>query len=209
MLNGEGKKLSPADIIFHPSLSLKMKAPPVLKPIIMKRGGRNVMANILRVLTPGENMYACSLSLGGGIGLFHGHFIRAITSGQLPVIGLKSVNKGKTQGKSSTARLVMRTVSCWSKNKMSYSMASETIKKRLSQTSLPITFDDVKSDKFLNKITEGFDDGEVYETKEVRECIIRVPRKPADINELKKCFLNCQKINQCFFLICVFISFQF
>ena len=209
MLNGEGKKLSPADIIFHPSLSLKKNAPPVLKPIIMKRGGRDVMANILRVLTPGENMYACSLSLGGGIGLFHGHFIRAITSGQLPVIGLKSVNKGKTQGKSSTARLVMRTVSCWSKNKMSYSMASETIKKRLSQTSLPITFDDVKSDKFLNKITEGFDDGEVYETKEVRECIIRVPRKPADINELKKCFLNCQKINQCFFLICVFISFQF
>ena len=37
----------------------------------------------------------------------------------------------------------------------------------LSQTSLPINFDDVKSDKFLSKITEGFDDGEVYETKEV------------------------------------------
>ena len=180
MLNGEGKKLSPPDIIFHPSLSLKMNAPPVLKPIIMKRGGRDVMANILRVLTPGENMYACSLSLGGGIGLFHGHFIRAITSGQLPVIGLKSVNKGKAQGKSSTARLVMKTVSCWSKNKMSYSMAPETIKKRLSQTSLPITFDDVKSDKFLNKITEGFDDGEVYETKEVSVCIIGVLQKPTD-----------------------------
>ena len=49
---------------------------------------------------------------------------------------------------------------------LSYSLAPETIKKRLSQTSLPINFDDVKSDKFLSKITEGFDDGEVYETKE-------------------------------------------
>ena len=62
----------------------------------------------------------------------------------------------------------MKTVSCWHKNKLSYSLAPETIKKRLSQTSLPINFDDVKSDnKFLSKITEGFDDGEVYETKEV------------------------------------------
>ena len=62
----------------------------------------------------------------------------------------------------------MKTASCWKKNKLSYSysMAPETIKKRLSQTSLPINFDDVKSDKFLSKITEGFDDGEVYETKE-------------------------------------------
>ena len=61
----------------------------------------------------------------------------------------------------------MKTVSCWKRNKLSYSLAPETIKKRLSQTSLPIIFDDVKSDKLLSKITEGFDDGEVYETKEV------------------------------------------
>ena len=82
-------------------------------------------------------------------------------------IGLKSINKGKSQGKSSATRLVMKTVSCWKRNKLSYSLAPETIKKRLSQTSLPIIFDDVKSDKLLSKITEGFDDGEVYETKEV------------------------------------------
>ena len=61
----------------------------------------------------------------------------------------------------------MKTVSCWKRNKLSYSLAPETIKKRLSQTSLPIIFDDVKSDKLLSKITEGFDDGEVYKTKEV------------------------------------------
>ena len=161
------KKLNPADVIFFPSLSLKLNAGPVLKPITLKRGGRDVMANILRVLTPGDNKYPCSLSIGGGIGLFHGFFIRSITSGQLPVIGLKSVNKGKSQGKSSASRLVMKSVSYWQKNKLSYSLAPETIKKRLSQTSLPINFDDVKSDKFLSKITKGFDDGEVYETKEV------------------------------------------
>lgn len=77
------------------------------------------------------------------------------------------MNKGKSQGKSSAARLVMKTVSCWKTNKLSYSLAPETIKKRLAQTSLPVNFDDIKSDKFLSKITEGFDEGEVYETKEV------------------------------------------
>ena len=67
MLNSEGKKLSPTDVIFHPSLSLKMNAPPILKSIGLRRGGRDVMANILGVLTPGDNMYACSLSVGSGI----------------------------------------------------------------------------------------------------------------------------------------------
>ena len=32
---------------------------------------------------------------------------------------------------------------------------------------MPLYFDDVTDDKFLSKITEGFDDGEVYETTEV------------------------------------------
>ena len=50
------------------------------------------MASILRVLTPGENMYPCSLSIGGGIGLFHGHLIRSITCGQLPVVSFMSLN---------------------------------------------------------------------------------------------------------------------
>ena len=31
---------------------------------------------------------------------------------------------------------------------------------------MPVMFDDVKDDRFLEKITEGFDDGEVYETSE-------------------------------------------
>ena len=66
----------------------------------------------------------------------------------------------------------MKCTSDWSKNKLSYNLAMETIKKRASFTSLPLYFDDVKSDKFLVKITEGFDDGEVYETKEVCNKII-------------------------------------
>ena len=32
---------------------------------------------------------------------------------------------------------------------------------------MPLYFDDVKDDGFLKQITEGFDDGEVYETAEV------------------------------------------
>ena len=43
----------------------------------------------------------------------------------------------------------------------------ETIKKRLSFTSMVAYFDDVNDAKFLGRITEGFDDGEVYETSEV------------------------------------------
>lgn len=60
----------------------------------------------------------------------------------------------------------MKCVSSWSRNKISYRLKMETIKKRLSFTTLPVFFDDVKDEKFLDKITEGFDDGEVYETSE-------------------------------------------
>ena len=37
----------------------------------------------------------------------------------------------------------------------------------MSYTTMPLYFDDVKDDGFLKQITEGFDDGEVYETTEV------------------------------------------
>jgi hypothetical protein len=46
-------------------------------------------------------------------------------------------------------------------------MKKETMKKRMSFTTVPLYFDDVKDDKFLAQVTEGFDDGEVYETSEV------------------------------------------
>ena len=49
---------------------------------------------------------------------------------------------------------------------MSSRLKMETIKKRLSFTTMPVFFDDVKYERFLDKITEGFDDGEVYETSE-------------------------------------------
>ena len=66
----------------------------------------------------------------------------------------------------------MHTVSDWGKNKLSYSLAKETIKKKASFTSLPQYFDDVKSDKFLSTITEGYDEGENYETSEVLACYL-------------------------------------
>ena len=61
----------------------------------------------------------------------------------------------------------MASCSDWKKNKLSYSLAPQAIKKRISFTTSLVYFDDVKSDKFLHTVTEGFDDGEVYETKEV------------------------------------------
>ena len=85
---------------------------------------------------------------------------------------MKSMNREKSQGKSRTGRLIMKVVGDWTKNKLSYTLAVETIKKKASYTTLPLYFDDVNSDKFLAKITEGFDDGEVYETKEVSLRII-------------------------------------
>ena len=60
----------------------------------------------------------------------------------------------------------MQCVSDWSKSKISPRLNIETIKKRMSFTTLPLYFDDVKVDTFLSKVTEGFD-GDVYETKEV------------------------------------------
>ena len=80
---------------------------------------------------------------------------------------MKSLQRGKSQGKSGVGRLIMKCVSDWSRNKISHRLKIETIKKRVSFTTLPSYFDDVNDDKFLAKITEGFDDGEVYETAEV------------------------------------------
>ena len=58
-------------------------------------------------------------------------------------------------------------VSDWNRNKISHRLKIETIKKRASFTTMPLYFDDVTDDKFLSKITEGFDNGEVNETTEV------------------------------------------
>ena len=91
-----------------------------------------------------------------------------MTCGQLFVLCFKSLRRGKSQGKSSVGHLAMKLVSDWRTNKLSYSLAMETIKKRASFTSLPLYLDDVKSDKVVEKLTEGYDDGEVYETREVR-----------------------------------------
>ena len=81
---------------------------------------------------------------------------------------LKSLQRGKSQGKSGVGRLICKCVSSWERNKISYRCKIETINKRISFTTMPIYFDDVKDGGFLAKVTEGFDDGQVYETSEVR-----------------------------------------
>ena len=52
-------------------------------------------------------------------------------------------------------------------NKVSHRLKIETIKMRVSFATMPIYFDNVTDDKFLARISEGFADGEVYETIEV------------------------------------------
>ena len=85
----------------------------------------------------------------------------------LSQVCLKSLLNGKSQGKNGTGRLIAKCVSCWEKNKISHRTKIETIKKRMSFTTLPLYTDDVKDRKFLCKVTEGYDDGETYETNEV------------------------------------------
>ena len=80
--------------------------------------------------------------------------------------------RGKSQGKSGVGCLIAKCTSDWSRNKISHRLKIETIKKRASFTTMPLYFDNVTDDKFLAKITEGFDDGEVYETAEVREIFL-------------------------------------
>ena len=99
--------------------------------------------------------------------------MRQLTCGQLFLLCLKSLLRGKSQGKSSVGHLCMKLVSDWLTNKISYSLAMETIKKRASFTSFPLYLDDVKSDKVVAKLTEGYDDGEVYETREVKIILFR------------------------------------
>ena len=43
------------------------------------------MAKVIRVAPPG-NFYNSQLGLAAGFGLFHGHRLRKITGGQLPIV---------------------------------------------------------------------------------------------------------------------------
>ena len=85
LFDHEGKKLSPVDCVFFPSLSTKKDALPRLKGIHVVPGGRDVLAQVIRVATP-NNFYPCMLSLAASFGLFHGQFLRKSTSGQLPAV---------------------------------------------------------------------------------------------------------------------------
>ena len=131
----------------------------------MKPGSRDLYANLIKISTP-NNFYPCNLALAAGIGQFHGIRLRYLTGGQCPIIVYKSMNKGKSQGKSGVARMVCYLVSDWKTNKLSPKLSIETIKKKCSFTTCSLYFDDVKNDNFISRNTEGFDDGEVYETGE-------------------------------------------
>ena len=48
-------------------------------------GGREVFEKVIRVAPP-SNFYPSQLALAGGFALFHGHRLRKITGGQLPVV---------------------------------------------------------------------------------------------------------------------------
>ena len=65
----------------------------------------------------------------------------------------------------------MKCSSNWARNKISHKIKIETKKKRLALNTMPFYFDDVNDDRFLAKVTSGFDDGEVYETAEVRYAV--------------------------------------
>ena len=51
----------------------------------VSRGGRMVMADIIRVATP-FNINPCLLAISAAIGLFHGMHMRKVTSGQAPLV---------------------------------------------------------------------------------------------------------------------------
>ena len=86
ILNHQGKKIDPVDVVVHATLSLKVSAPPLLKPISMPPGARDIYADIIRVSTPGDNFYPCNLGLASGIVLALGKITRGVTEGQLPVV---------------------------------------------------------------------------------------------------------------------------
>ena len=86
ILNSQGKKIDPVDVVVHATLSLKVSAPPLLKPITMTPGARIIYVEIIRVSTPGDNFYACNLGLASGMVLSLGKITRGVTEGQLPVV---------------------------------------------------------------------------------------------------------------------------
>ena len=131
----------------------------------MRPGARDLFVNLIKVATP-NNYYACHFGLAAGVCQFHGQRLRALTGGQCPVVVYKSSKKGKSEGKSGVARMTCYLVSDWKTNKLSPKLSNETIRKKMSYTACPLYFDDVKKDSFINRVTEGFDDGEVYETAE-------------------------------------------
>ena len=108
-----------------------------------KPGSRDIVAGLIRRYCP-SNFFPFNLAIAMGIAGFHGPAIRALTSGQAPVIMLMSEDDGKAQvithrylifginavqqGKSATGKGVLFLVSD-RKNKISPSTDSRTVLK--------------------------------------------------------------------------------
>ena len=86
ILNSQDKKIDPVDVVVHTTLSLKVGAPPLLKPISMTPGARNIYTKIIQISTPGDNFYACNLGLASWKVLALGKITRGVTKGQLPLV---------------------------------------------------------------------------------------------------------------------------
>ena len=137
---------------------------------------------MLDVHTP-SNFYQYGLTLSGAAVLFHGQAVRRILGGQLPMMVLKSKNRGKGLGKSYAQRAASKMgLGDWVQDKIDWRLAIETIKKRGSYTTSIIFADDIKKDTFLVKITEMYDQGAVYETNEVSLNLTLMSRSPLYVN---------------------------
>ena len=85
-MNSQDKKIDPVDVVVHTTFSLQVGAPPLLKPISMTPGARNIYTEIIRISTPGDNFYACNLGLASWKVLALGKMTRGVTKGQLPLV---------------------------------------------------------------------------------------------------------------------------
>ena len=69
---------------------------------------------------------------------------------------LKSLNKGKSQGKSACGRLCMKTVSDWKRNKLSAKLKLERIKKKASFSSMLHYLNNIKTPPIASFFSDAY-----------------------------------------------------
>lgn len=94
ILDETGKKLKgkKIDCVFFPTLSMDPRqSKPLLQAVNFETGGREVMEEIIRVAAPDPNFFPCNLAIAAGLGQFHGHLMRDITGGQMPIVSFTQI----------------------------------------------------------------------------------------------------------------------